>query len=103
MSVHREILIVWRILSSIILIMFISLITFKNSLILFISPQCYSVKVYNSSCFFCGMTRAFIMIKNLNFDLAFKYNQLSLLLFMFLLINTIYFISSFKKYFYENS
>jgi hypothetical protein len=94
---QKEIEIVWRILSSMILLLFVYLLTFNSSFILSHLPKCYSIKLYNKPCIFCGMSRAFIMIKNFNFILAVNYNKWSLILFFSFFINSIFFISSFKK------
>ena len=97
MGIQKEIFIAWRILSSLVLLLFIYLFAFNNSFILSYSPKCYSILLYNKPCIFCGMSRAFIMIKNLDFNGAFYFNKLSLILFVTLFMNRLFFISSFKK------
>ena len=65
--------------------------------ILFISTKFFSVSLcpiknlFGISCFGCGMTRGFISILNLDFKTAFKYNVLSVPLFISIVL---YFICS---------
>ena len=61
--------------------------------ILTLLPPCEWQVKYGKPCFFCGMTRAFIEISNGNIGTAYEYNHGSILLFLILLINDIFFIA----------
>ena len=72
-------------------------IGFVFFVILFILTKIFSVSLcpiknfFGVSCFGCGMTRGFISILNLDFKTAFKYNVLSVPLFISIVL---YFICS---------
>ena len=69
-----------------------------ENLILSKMPTCEYQKI-GKECFLCGSTRAFIEIKNMNFDKAWSLNKLSFLIFGALAINTILFLKTIiKKY-----
>lgn len=96
-NIKLELVIVWKILSFLLLIFFIYLFVFNNDSILIFTPTCSSVLLYQKECIFCGMSRAFIEIKNLNFGNALNYNKGSIVLFLSLLLNTFLYILSLKK------
>ncbi len=97
MLIYNEIKIVWYIISILIILLLISLFFFNSSTLLYMSPKCTSILLYNKPCFLCGTTRAFLEIKNFNFIKANFYNTLSIPLFSLFLINSLLYILSFKK------
>ena len=102
-QVSREIKIVWKIFSLLLMIVLISLFFLDNDIVLSLSPKCTSFILYNKQCFLCGTTRAFIEIKNLNFNHAFILNKFSIFLFFIFLLNSVFFIYSLKRSFYEDN
>jgi len=103
MFLYNEVKIVWYIISSLIILLLLALLFLNNYTFLYLSPKCTSILLYNKPCFLCGTTRAFIEIKNLNFNKAYFYNALSIPLFILFLINSYLYILSLKKIVYENS
>ena len=103
MYIFKEVKIVWYILSSLIIVLLLALWFLNNNTFLYLSPKCTSILLYNKPCFLCGITRAFLEIKNLNFNKAYLFNVLSIPLFVLFLINSYLYILSLKKIVYENS
>jgi hypothetical protein len=103
MLIYNEVKIVWYIISSLIILLLISLFFLNSNTLLYLSPKCTSILLYNKPCFLCGTTRAFVEIKNLNFSKAFFFNVLSIPLFLMFIINSLLYILSLKKIVYENS
>lgn len=79
--------IAYFVLSLMILFSLFFLFTLPSDIILKITPICEWKARYGKECFFCGMTRAFIEIKNLNFLQALKNNHLSIPLMFTILLN----------------
>lgn len=88
-DLKKVLLIVWTIISIILTIIILSPFFFNKQTILELAPTCLSVKQFNVECAFCGMTRAFIEIINLNFNKANTFNGISLYLYFSFLLNTI--------------
>ena len=103
MFIYNEVKIVWYIISSLIILLLLTLLFLNNNTLLYLSPKCTSILLYNKPCFLCGTTRAFLEIKNLNFNKAYYFNVLSIPLFLLFLINSYLYILSLKKIVYENS
>jgi hypothetical protein len=103
MNIFKEIRIVWKIFSLLILFFLIALFSINNNTLYSLSPKCTSVSLYNEQCILCGTTRAFIEIKKFNFNNAYLLNRSSIFLYFMLIFNTLFFINSLKKKFYENS
>ena len=40
---------------------------------------CLSVRFFNLECYACGMTKAILHLLNFNFDIAYNYNKLSVI------------------------
>ena len=97
MFFFKEVKIVWSIISILIILLLISLFFLNSSTLLYMSPKCTSILLYNKPCFLCGTTRAFLEIKNFNFSKANFYNTFSIPLFSLFLINSLLYILSFKK------
>lgn len=98
-DLREAIKIVWILYSALILIV-ILLTIFSPETLYKISPVCYSISMFGTECFMCGMTRAFIEISGGNFSNAYDLNRLSLFLFSASLINSailiLYFFTKFK-------
>ena len=86
--------IIWMISALLYLLIFLSIMSYPENLILANIPICENQK-NGSECFLCGSTRAFIEIKKLNFSNAYSYNKGSILLFVIMTIN-------FLTYLYNN-
>ena len=97
MFFFKEVKIVWSIISILIILLLILLFFLNSSTLLYMSPKCTSILLYNKPCFLCGTTRAFLEIKNFNFSKANFYNTFSIPLFSLFLINSLLYILSFKK------
>ena len=97
MFFFKEVKIVWSIISILIILLLISLFFLNSSTLLYMSPKCTSILLYNKPCFLCGTTRAFVEIKNFNFSKANFYNTFSIPLFSLFIINSLLYILSFKK------
>jgi hypothetical protein len=97
MFFFKEVKIVWYIISILIILLLSSLLLFNSSTLLYLSPKCTSILLYKKPCFLCGTTRAFVEIKNLNFNKAYFYNAFSIPLFSLFIINSLFYILSFKK------
>lgn len=67
-----------------------------ESFILTNMPIC-SYKKVGKECIFCGMTRAFLEIKNLNFINAISLNKLSVLVFLLMILNILIIIINLKN------
>lgn len=63
-----------------------------SSLLLASAPICPS-KLKGTECMLCGMTRAFLKIKEGQFLAAHQFNRGSLILFSWIVVNSIIFIS----------
>ncbi|MRX77517.1 DUF2752 domain-containing protein [Pedobacter petrophilus] len=87
---------VWIIISLLMIIIILSS-KFLNPEYLKLIPQC-SAKASHDTCCFCGMSRAFIQIGLLNFRDALVLNRGSIILFVSMLLNGLFFIafSTFK-------
>ena len=97
MFIYNEIKIVWYIISILIILLLLSFFFLNSSTLLYMSPKCTSILLYNKPCFLCGTTRAFLEIKNFNFSKANFYNPFSIPIFSLFLINSLLYILSFKK------
>ncbi len=98
MYVLREIKIVWIVFSVVIILLFLGLLILDNKTLMSLSPKCISVLSGHGTCFFCGMTRAFLEIKNFNFKSAYLLNWFSVPLFLFFIFNSLVFIFSKLKF-----
>jgi hypothetical protein len=78
------------IVSFAVLLLLISIFILPHNLLLNMSPVCEWKLKYGTECFFCGMTRAFILLSEFNFPEAYRLNALSIPLFGFFLINGIF-------------
>ncbi len=56
---------------------------------------CIWKKIFNQECLGCGLSRAFIELVKLNFQLAYFYNKSIFIVFIY---SVIYFILDFKKF-----
>lgn len=87
-ELKNAIRIVWQISAIISIFILLILFCFDDKIILSAVPTCEARKK-GLECFFCGTTRAFIEIKNLNIKNAFVLNKFSLILFGLMLLNSI--------------
>jgi len=99
MQIFKEIRIVWEIFSVLLLFLLLSVFFIDSHSLLSFSPKCTSISLNNKQCFLCGTTRAFIEVKNFNFNNAYILNKFSIYLFSILLFNSLIFIHLFKKKF----
>jgi hypothetical protein len=84
---------VWCIISILLIIFLLLLFITDSSYLLSAAPTCPS-KLKGMTCFLCGMTRAFLEIKEGQFLNAQKFNEGSVFLFSMILINSIIFIGN---------
>ena len=97
-ELKNAIQIVWQISGVLSILILLVVFFVDENLILSKMPTCEYQKI-GKECFLCGSTRAFIEIKNMNFDKAWSLNKLSFLIFGALAINTILFLKTIiKKY-----
>lgn len=85
--------IVWYIISLIGLVILFAALFMKHDLVLSITPTCASIKYFNKECILCGMSRAFLEIRDLRFFEAYQLNRGSIFLFLFFCANSIIFIT----------
>lgn len=67
---------------------------------IFSTSLCPIKNIFSISCFGCGMTRGFISILNFNFKTAFKYNVLSIPLFLCIFL---YFLCALIDIFFDKN
>jgi len=92
-KLQAETIIIWTVLSiGTTAILIVPLFTDKQT-ILQNAPTCISKKQFNTDCFMCGMTRAFIEISGGNFTSAQTLNKGSIILYFSFLFNTILFFA----------
>ena len=95
-ELKNAIYIVWYVISVILLVILVLALLNPPRLLNEI-PLC-EYKLEGKECCFCGMTRAFFAIGNMNFQIAQRLNSGSVLLFIMFLLNTIIItINFFKK------
>lgn len=101
----KSLKITYFIISLLIIITLFLFLIFPNDFLLKITPICEWKMKYGKECFFCGMTRAFISIKNLNFSEALRLNSFSIAFFIIIITNEIisslFLIKLYRK-FYAN-
>lgn len=102
-NISKEIRIVWNIFSVSIMLFLVYLFAFNSNFIINNVPTCSSILLYNKPCILCGMSRAFLKLKQFDLAGALAFNKGSIYLFAIFIINTIFYILSFKKVVYENS
>ncbi|CDS97306.1 hypothetical protein BN1088_1432397 [Sphingobacterium sp. PM2-P1-29] len=88
---RKALYISWTIISIFLILFLVLLYLLDNSLLLATAPVCPS-KLKGSTCFLCGMTRAFLSIKDGQFVVAQQFNGGSMILFSLIFINSIIFI-----------
>lgn len=84
--------IVWNLISICMVLFLVVLFVLDSSLLLVAAPICPS-KLKGTECMLCGMTRAFLKIKEGDFSLAYQFNRGSIILFSLIVVNSIIFIS----------
>lgn len=85
----KSLKITYFIISLLIIITLFLFLIFPNDLLLKVTPLCEWKMKYGKECFFCGMTRAFMSIKNLNFSEAIRLNSFSIPFFIIIITNEI--------------
>lgn len=90
-DIKTAITIVWIIISIVVVCIILSSI-FLNADYFKSIPTC-EAKLNNATCSFCGMTSAFIQIGLLNFKQATYLNSGSILLYVTMLINSLFFFA----------
>ncbi|MQP25938.1 DUF2752 domain-containing protein [Sphingobacterium faecium] len=88
---RKALYITWVIISIFIIIFLLLFYSLDNSFLLAAAPTCPS-KLKGSTCFLCGMTRAFLSIKDGQYFAAQQFNSGSVILFSLIFINSIIFI-----------
>ena len=97
-ELKNAIQIVWQISGVLSILILLVVFFVDENLILSKMPTCEYRKI-GKECFLCGSTRAFIEIKNMNFDKAWSLNKFSFFIFGALVINAILFLKTIiKKY-----
>lgn len=89
---RQPLYLVWGFLSILMIFFLVLLFVLDSSFLLATAPTCPS-KLEGSECILCGMTRAFLKIKEGQFCLAHDLNRGSLILFSLIGVNSIIFIS----------
>ena len=97
MTVNKELILSWKVISILIILFLAYLFVFNSNFIIRNVPTCSSILIYNKPCILCGMSRAFLKLKQFDIPGALYFNKGSIFLFSFFIINTIFFIFSFKK------
>lgn len=85
---------VWWIVSLLTIALLVLSFAGPDDLLLRSSPVCTSLSRYQAECWFCGMTRAFLAIGNLDFSDAWSLNRLSIPLFLGLGVNSLFYLFS---------
>lgn len=88
--------VVWLIVSVILLSVIVMSVYFPG-LLINSAPVCLSKVTYNSECFMCGMTRAFIEIPAGNLSGALELNTFSITLYFIFVLNSAAFIIYLSK------
>ncbi|TDX86348.1 DUF2752 domain-containing protein [Epilithonimonas xixisoli] len=97
-ELKNAIKIVWQISGVLSILILLILFFVDENLILSKMPTCEYQKI-GKECFLCGSTRAFIEIKNMNFEKAWSLNKFSFFIFGALFINAILCLKTIiKKY-----
>lgn len=102
MNIRKEVLIVWSIYSTAILVFLVLLFSLEKDILQSLSPVCYKVKLYSEPCIMCGMTRAFLEIKSFHWANSLSYNKMSIFCFILMISNTLIYLNYLTKK-YANS
>ncbi|MBK7255186.1 MAG: DUF2752 domain-containing protein [Ignavibacteria bacterium] len=89
--------VIWIIFS--VLVLFILMLTFFNpELLISKAPVCISKSLSGEECFMCGSTRAFAEISAGRFEKASELNRMSIIVYLFFVINEIIFFTFIIKF-----
>jgi hypothetical protein len=77
----------WIVVSALILLGLLSLLVLPEQTILHNLPVCVSIRILQKPCFCCGMSRAFLALKDGNLHRAVEFNHWSVPLFILLISN----------------
>ncbi|PZP51130.1 MAG: hypothetical protein DI598_03915 [Pseudopedobacter saltans] len=92
-ELYSAIKIVWAVITTLSILVLIVVFCCDENTVLKSVPTC-TYKLQGRECILCGCTRAFLQIKHLSFDKAFRLNKLSILLFVLLLANIFFFLKN---------